>query len=114
MALEVYWGSGSPYAWRVLLALELKGVPYQSRLLEFSREEQRHELLAAARLVVPVQADEAPRPDPVPVEEDPCPPRVLAEHRVRRAELLEDAECHVREVPDRRRADRERHQRPFR
>src|SRR5438045_9355131 len=24
MAIDVYWGSGSPYAWRVLLALEYK------------------------------------------------------------------------------------------
>ena len=36
MALEIDWGSGSPYAWRVLLALELKGVPYQSTRVDFS------------------------------------------------------------------------------
>ena len=32
--LEIYWGSGSPYAWRVLLAAELKRIPYESKLLE--------------------------------------------------------------------------------
>jgi glutathione S-transferase len=35
--LEIYWGSGSPFAWRVLLAAEIKRVPYESRLLEFSK-----------------------------------------------------------------------------
>ena len=35
--LEIYWGSGSPFAWRVLLAAELKRIPYESKLLEFSK-----------------------------------------------------------------------------
>ena len=37
MSLEIYWGAGSPYAWRVLLAAEIKGIPYTSHLLEFSK-----------------------------------------------------------------------------
>src|SRR4051812_19147162 len=37
MTLQIYWGSGSPYAWRVLLAAELKRIPYESKLLEFSK-----------------------------------------------------------------------------
>jgi glutathione S-transferase len=41
MALEFYWGSGSPYSWRVLLALELKGVPYESHVLQFSKQEHK-------------------------------------------------------------------------
>jgi glutathione S-transferase len=41
MALEVYWGSGSPYAWRVLLALERKRLPYESHLLQFSKQEHK-------------------------------------------------------------------------
>jgi glutathione S-transferase len=41
MALEVYWGSGSPFAWRVLLTLEVKGLAYQSTLLEFSKGEHK-------------------------------------------------------------------------
>ncbi|MBK8176588.1 MAG: glutathione S-transferase family protein [Rhodospirillales bacterium] len=36
MTIEVYWGSGSPFAWSVLLALEAKRIPYESRLLSFS------------------------------------------------------------------------------
>ena len=39
MALEIFWASGSPFSWRVLLALEYKGIPYESRLMEFSRRE---------------------------------------------------------------------------
>ena len=35
--LEIYWGAGSPYAWRVLLAAEIKRMPYESKLLEFSK-----------------------------------------------------------------------------
>ncbi len=47
MTIEVYWGSGSPFAWSVLLALEVKGLPYQSRLLSFSAgEHKREEFLA--------------------------------------------------------------------
>jgi glutathione S-transferase len=41
MALELYWGSGSPYSWRVLLALECKQIPYESRLLQFSKQEHK-------------------------------------------------------------------------
>jgi glutathione S-transferase len=39
MALEVYWGSGSPYAWRVLLALEVKQIDYESKRLNFTDED---------------------------------------------------------------------------
>ena len=41
MAIELYWGSGSPFAWRVMLALEVKGLAYQSKLLEFSKGEHK-------------------------------------------------------------------------
>lgn len=34
--LEFFWGSGSQPAWSVMLALELKGIPYTSRLMSFS------------------------------------------------------------------------------
>jgi glutathione S-transferase len=37
MTLEIYWGSGSPFAWRVLLAAELKRIPYESKLLSFDK-----------------------------------------------------------------------------
>ncbi|HEY2809454.1 MAG TPA: glutathione S-transferase family protein [Steroidobacteraceae bacterium] len=41
MAIEVFWGSGSPFAWRVLLALEFKRLPYVSHLLQFSKQEHK-------------------------------------------------------------------------
>lgn len=36
MALTFYYGSGSPYAWRVWLALEHKAIPYTQNILSFS------------------------------------------------------------------------------
>src|SRR5450755_3750033 len=41
MALTLYWGSGSPFSWRVLLALEHKGLPYESQLLHFDKQEHQ-------------------------------------------------------------------------
>lgn len=41
LAIELYWGSGSTPSWRVMLALLLKGVPYTSHLLSFSKRETR-------------------------------------------------------------------------
>jgi glutathione S-transferase len=35
--IELHWGSGSPFAWRVMLALEIKKIPYASHLIEFSK-----------------------------------------------------------------------------
>jgi glutathione S-transferase len=37
MALTFYCGSGSPFAWKVWLALEHKGVPYELRMLSFDK-----------------------------------------------------------------------------
>ena len=33
MAIELYWGSGSPFAWRVMLTLEVKGLVYEIETL---------------------------------------------------------------------------------
>jgi len=41
MAIDFYWGSGSPYCWRVALALEFKGLAYNSHLLHFDRQEHK-------------------------------------------------------------------------
>jgi glutathione S-transferase len=41
MAIEIYWGSGSPYSWRVLLALEYKRLAYDSHLLQFAKQEHK-------------------------------------------------------------------------
>jgi len=41
MDYELFWVSGSPYAWRVQLALEYKGVPYVSRRMDSAKQENR-------------------------------------------------------------------------
>lgn len=41
MAIDVYWISGSPFSWRVMLALEVKQLPYQAHLLEMSKGQHR-------------------------------------------------------------------------
>lgn len=41
MALTFYCGSGSPYAWKVWLALEHKKIPYEFKLLSFDRGDLR-------------------------------------------------------------------------
>jgi glutathione S-transferase len=45
--MVLYWGSGSTPAWRVQLALAMKGLSYESRLLSFSgRDTRKPEFLA--------------------------------------------------------------------
>ena len=41
MALTLYYGSGSPYAWRAQLALEQKALPYELKVLSFSAGDTR-------------------------------------------------------------------------
>ncbi len=41
MALTFYYGSGSPYAWRVWLALEHKPIAYEVKILSFSAGDLR-------------------------------------------------------------------------
>jgi glutathione S-transferase len=41
MAIDLYWGSGSAYCARVLLALEHKGLEYRSHLLKFDQQEHQ-------------------------------------------------------------------------
>ena len=59
MAIDVYWGSGSPYSWRVLLALEYKGLQYNSHVLQFSKQEHKSPQMLALnwRGRVPVLKD---------------------------------------------------------
>jgi glutathione S-transferase len=59
MGIEIFWGSGSGPAWRVLLTLAVKGVPYESHLLSFSTgEHNTPEMLALNRRgKVPVLRD---------------------------------------------------------
>jgi glutathione S-transferase len=59
MAITLYWGSGSPYSWRVQLALEHKGLAYESKLLHFDRQEHQspHMLKMNPRGRIPVLRD---------------------------------------------------------
>lgn len=59
MAYHIYWGSGSPFAWRVLLGLEIKGLEYKSHLLQMSKgDHKKPEYLAMnPRGKVPVLRD---------------------------------------------------------
>jgi glutathione S-transferase len=59
MAIDLYWGSGSPFAWRVLLALEFKRLPYASHVLQFSKQEHKSPQMLALnpRGRVPVLKD---------------------------------------------------------
>ena len=41
MALDFYFGSGSPFAWKVWLVLEHKGIPYTAKRLSFDADETR-------------------------------------------------------------------------
>src|ERR1700742_3073906 len=59
MAIDVYWGSGSPYSWRGLPALEYKRLQYTSHVLQFSKQEHKSPQMLALnpRGRVPVLKD---------------------------------------------------------
>jgi glutathione S-transferase len=59
MAITLYWGSGSPFSWRVMLALQFKNLPYDSQLLHFDKQEHQspHMLKLNPRGRVPVLKD---------------------------------------------------------
>jgi glutathione S-transferase len=59
MAITIYWASGSCPSWRTLFALELKGLAYESHLLDISkRQHKAAEMLAMnPRGKVPVMRD---------------------------------------------------------
>lgn len=60
MSVSFYYASGSPYAWRVWLALEHKQIPYDLRLLSFSAGDLKKPEFTALnpRSRVPVIVDE--------------------------------------------------------
>ena len=60
MAVRFYYASGSPYAWRVWLALERKGIPYHRKTLSFDAGDFKTAEFGALnpRRRVPVLVDE--------------------------------------------------------
>jgi len=59
MAITLYLGSGSPFAWKVWLALEHKGLPHDTKVLSFQAGDLRTDEFAALnpRRKVPVLVD---------------------------------------------------------
>jgi glutathione S-transferase len=59
MSLVLYYGSGSPYAWRAQFALEHKALPYDSKVLSFNAGDTRRPEFVALnpRHQVPVLVD---------------------------------------------------------
>ena len=51
--------------------------------------------------------------DPVPLKENPGPPRVFTDHEISLPKRIEHAQRDVPEVADRRRANQKRHVRPY-
>lgn len=60
MAITLYYGSGSPFAWRAQLALEHKALPYELKVLSFAAGDTRKPEFVALnpRHRVPVLVDE--------------------------------------------------------
>ncbi|MDR2214254.1 MAG: glutathione S-transferase family protein [Nevskiaceae bacterium] len=60
MSIDVYWSPGSPYCWRVLLALELKGLAYHSHRLDIGMQQHKAPQMLAMtpRGRLPVLRDE--------------------------------------------------------
>lgn len=57
--MELYWGSGSPYSWRVMLGLLFKGMRYEDHLLSFSDRDHKapHYTQLNPRCQVPTLVD---------------------------------------------------------
>ncbi len=60
MSLVLYYGSGSPWAWRAQFALEHKALPYERKVLSFSAGDTRKPEFVALnpRHRVPVLVDD--------------------------------------------------------
>jgi len=60
LALDFYHGHGSPYSWRVWLALEAKGIPYDVKIMSFQAGDTRKPEFIAINLrhTVPTIVDD--------------------------------------------------------
>ena len=106
MTLDFYHGHGSPYSWRVWLALEAKKIPYKVNILSFAAGDTRKPEFVALnpRHVVPTIVDEGfVAWESVPVleyldERFPQAPKLYpgdARERFRIRRLIREAEEHL-------------------
>jgi glutathione S-transferase len=73
--ITLYYGSGSPYAWRVQLALEAKGLPYDRKVLSFATGDTRKPGVRRAEPAPPRADDRRRRLHALRVERDRRVPR---------------------------------------
>ncbi|KAG6617446.1 Glutathione S-transferase A [Phytophthora cinnamomi] len=73
----VYWGSGSPQAWRILIALEEKKLPYRSVCVSFSSGVLKSPFFRALnpRMRIPVLVEPAELPPPPSSDDDQDTPK---------------------------------------
>jgi glutathione S-transferase len=106
MPLVFYHGHGSPYSWRVWLALEAKKIPYDLKVLSFQAQETRKPEFVAInpRHVVPTIVDEGfALWESIPIleyldERFPGGPKLYpgdARQRARIRRLIREAEEHI-------------------
>ncbi len=107
--LTFYYASGSPFAWRVWLALEHKGLAYEGRLLSFDQGDLQQPDFAALnprrRVPVLVEGDFSLRESTVIVEyldeKYPDRPRLFAtdpQSRARQRLLIREADNYIQPV----------------
>ena len=61
--LKIYWGGGSPPAWRVLACLEEKGLAYDSKLLDlYASESQERNTISVVPMALPSFAQDRVMP----------------------------------------------------
>jgi glutathione S-transferase len=99
--IRFYYGSGSPFAWRVQLVLEEKGVPYEAVLLSFAKGDLKtpEHLARSPRGKVPALEDgdlalyESSAIVEYLEEGWPNPPLLPADPRARAIVRIEELEC---------------------
>ena len=74
MALDFYHGHGSPYSWRVWLALEFKGIPYNLKVLSFAEKDTTKPESALGNVMPPAISDYKKRIEALPYFDKTFPP----------------------------------------
>src|SRR5438477_9499467 len=99
--IRFYYGSGSPFSWRVQLVLEEKGLPYEPVLLSFAKGEHKspEHLARSPHGKVPALEDDGVRLYESSAiveyleERYPTPPTLPADPAARARVRIEELEC---------------------